>query len=131
MGCSSVPGISPETDFAGVWEISGISGISLPPMSEVCRAGTLELRRDGVAIGISGEQITTASYAVEKRGSNTFLVQRNVQVNDKPNCQGYAPGFVRENYLTEGRVEKIANELRIYFSPGDPTMYVSYRKKGG
>ena len=89
----------------------------------------MELRADGVAVGVSAEQVSVASYVVERRGSESFLVQRDVKINDRPNCQGLSPEFVRTNYLMEARIEVVGDRMTIYPSPDHPDIYLTFRRK--
>ena len=108
--------------FVGRWRPASFP-VEAPAL---CREASLEFRGDGTVLSRSGNQVLTAKYATQERGSGFVLLLRDLTINDQPNCQGFSPQYVLDNHVSQLYVEVVGDTAKIGGGPSAPSM-VMYR----
>ena len=102
-------------ELLGRWVFRELLGARLP--SE-CRGMQMEFSSAGTALLVSGEQALTVQVTIERQRAVFVLhVQKFIEHNGKPNCQGRPADYVASH---------LASDVELEYSDHDPAVLRMY-----
>ncbi len=79
-----------------------------------CASGSVEYRRDGTTVAVSGENITIFKYKAVAFRKGYFLESTTLADNGKPNCQGLSSKFVEKHTLSRTYIEVSQSRMNVF-----------------
>ena|ERR1051326_1606854 len=124
LGTIAYAGDPVPSELLGSWVLSDIIGIRLPAE---CRNIRIEFTAAGNFISISGEQKLIVQASIERQNAAFVLhVEKLVEHNNQPNCQGRPAEYVASNLVDDVYLERDGPVLRMYVWKKDSRQFVEF-----